>query len=194
MGSLTNYQKSLIIGTILGDGYLRIVPGRKNAFFEINHSFSQKEYVDWKFEKLKNMCNSAPKQRKSNGNRVAYRFYTKQYPELTEIYNTFYKNGIKIIPDDLNLDAIALSVWFMDDGSKCSDSDFYLNTQQFDVKNQLKLLEYLKKVGLNANLNKDKSYHRIRFISSSINRLKELIRENIIPSMYYKIGYNPVET
>lgn len=61
VGSLTKFQKSLIIGTILGDGYLRIVPGRENAFLEINHSFSQKEYVDWKFEKLKNICISKTK-------------------------------------------------------------------------------------------------------------------------------------
>ena len=68
VGSLTQYQKSLIIGTILGDGYLRIIPGRNNAFLEINHSFSQKQYVDWKFEKLKNICISRPKARKGNGN------------------------------------------------------------------------------------------------------------------------------
>jgi len=118
VGSLTNYQKSLIIGTILGDGYLRIIPGRKNAFLEVNHSISQKEYVDWKFEKLKHICNSGPKQRKGNGNRVAYRFYTKQHPELTEIYNTFYLNGKKIIPDSLKLDAIALvcGLWMMEVG------------------------------------------------------------------------------
>src|SRR3989344_4426652 len=194
VGSLTTYQKSLIIGTILGDGYLRIAPGRKNAFLEINHSFSQKEYVDWKFEKLKNICNSAPKQRQGNGSRIAYRFYTKQCPELTEIYNIFYKNGTKIIPDNLNLDAVALSVWFMDDGSRCSDSDFYLNTQQFTMENQVKLLEYLNKLDLKASLNKDKDYYRIRFISSSIDKLKELVGQNIVPSMYYKIGYNPVET
>ena len=181
VGSLTKFQKSLIIGIILGDGYLRIIPGRKNAFLEINHSFSQKEYVDWKFEKLKGICNSAPKQREGNGGRVAYRFYTKQHPELTGIYNTFYKNGKKIIPDNLNLDAVALSVWFMDDGSRCSDSDFYLNTQQFTMENQVKLLEYLNKLDLKASLNKDKDYYRIRFISSSIDKLKELVGKKIVP-------------
>ena len=191
MGSLTQFQKSLIIGTILGDGYLRVMPGRKDAFLEVNHSFSQKEYVDWKFEKLQNLCISSPKKRRGNENRIAYRFYTKQYPELTEIYNTFYKNGQKIIPNDLNLDAIALSVWFMDDGSKCSDSDFYLNTQQFTEEDQLKLLNYLEKIGLKANLNKDKNYQRIRFLKSSINRLKELLKDNVIPSMYYKLVITP---
>ena len=188
VGSLAQFQKSLIIGTILGDGYLRIVPGRKNAFLEINHSFSQKEYVDWKFEKLKNICNSGPIARKCNGNRIAYRFYTKQYPELTEIYNYFYKDGEKIVPDNLKLDALALSVWFMDDGSKCGKSNFYLNTQQFSKDNQIKLLNCLEKLDLKANLNKDKIYFRIRFLNSSINKLKELLKENLIPSMYYKIG------
>ena len=188
VGSLTQYQKSLIIGTMLGDGYLRIIPGRRNAFLEINHSFSQKQYTDWKFEKLQNICISKPKIRKGNGNRIAYRFYTKQHPELTEFYNKFYKNGYKIVPDNLKLDVITLSVWFMDDGSKCGNSNFYLNTQQFNKNHQIKLLNYLEKIGLRANLNKDKNYYRIRFFTSSINKLKELLRENLIPSMYYKIG------
>ncbi len=188
VGSLVQFQKSLIVGTILGDGYLRIIPGRKNAFLEINHSISQKEYVDWKFEKLKNICNSGPTARKGNGNRIAYRFFTKQYPELTEIYNNFYKDGYKIVPDNLKLDVIALSVWFMDDGSKCGKSNFYLNTQQFSTDNQIKLLNCLKDLGLNASLNKDKNYFRIRFLCSSINKLKELLKGNLIPSMNYKIG------
>ena len=48
VGSLTQLQKSVIAGSLLGDGYVRIVPGRKNAFLEINHSWKAKEYVDWK--------------------------------------------------------------------------------------------------------------------------------------------------
>ena len=50
VGSLTQLQKSLIAGSILGDGYMRIIPGRKNAFLEINHSYRAKEYVDWKID------------------------------------------------------------------------------------------------------------------------------------------------
>ena len=68
VGSLTQIQKSLIIGTLLGDGYSRIIPKRKNALLEVNHSFAQKEYVDWKYEILKNISGSPPKERKGNGN------------------------------------------------------------------------------------------------------------------------------
>ena len=35
MGSLTQIQKSVLIGCILGDGYLRIIKDRKNAILEM---------------------------------------------------------------------------------------------------------------------------------------------------------------
>jgi len=95
VGSLTQLQKSVIIGTLLGDGYLRVIPGRKNAILEINHSFKAKDYVDWKYFVLKNVTRSSPKIRKNNKGRIAYRFYTKQLPELTEMYRLFYKNNKK---------------------------------------------------------------------------------------------------
>ena len=58
-----------------------------------------------------------------------------------------------------------LSVWFMDDGSRCRESDVYLNTQQFDAESQSILLKSLLEIGLHATLNKDKEYKRIRFLT-----------------------------
>lgn len=186
VGSLTQLQRSLIIGSVLGDGYIRIMPGRKDAFLEVNHSIKAKEYVDWKYSVLKNICNSEPKERKTNEDRVAYRFFTKQNSEITEIYNLFYKDGKKIIPKELKIDPIILSVWFMDDGSK-SRNNFYLNTQQFSMIDQKRLLHELRQVGLKARLNRDKKYYRIRFLIESVPKLIEIVSPYIIPSMRYKI-------
>lgn len=188
VGSLTKFQRSVITGSILGDGYLRIIPGRKNAFLEIIHSYKAKKYVDWKFRVLQNICRSKPKKKKGNGNRIAYRFFTRQHPELTEIYCNFYKNKKKKIPQKFELNAVVLSIWFMDDGSKCSDSDFYLNTQQFSKEEQELLIEKLKKLKLNSSLNRDKKYYRIRFKVDSLKQLKKLIGKHLIPSMKYKIS------
>jgi len=193
VGSLTQLQKSIIIGSLLGDGYLRALPGRKDAFLEINHSIEAKEYVDWKFQMLRNICISGPKKRKGKGKRVAYRFFTRQHPELSELWEMFYRKGKKIIPSNLRLDPIILSVWFMDDGARCRNS-FYLNSQKFNKKDQEKLIEKLEILGLKARLNRDKRYYRIRFLSLSVPKLKEIIKRYLIPSMYYKLGYNPVET
>ncbi len=186
VGSLSQVQMSVVIGSLLGDGYLRIVPGRSNAFLEINHSYQQKEYVDWKYDYLRSITKNAPIMRKGNGNRMAYRFFTRQLPQLTKLYLKFYKDGKKSIPN-ISIDPLSLAVWYMDDGSKCRASDVYLNTQQFDLKSQNNLIGILDNLGLKVRLNKDKHYFRIRFLKSSLNHLQELIEPFIIPSMRYKL-------
>lgn len=187
VGSLTQYQKFVIIGSILGDGYLRITEGRKDAFLEINHSFKAKDYVDWKYRVLENIVKNKPKSRKGKEGRIAYRFFTRQHPELTDLLEMFYKNGKKIIPARIKINPIILAVWYMDDGSKCRNSDVYLNTQQFEIEDQKRMLKALRKLGLKARLNKDKKYYRIRFLKSSLPRFRRLISKYIIPSMKYKI-------
>jgi len=208
VGSLNQVQSNVIIGTLLGDGYLRIVKGRKNAFLEINHSYSEKHYVDWKYDHLKNLVKSGPKLRKGNGKRLAYRFFTRQNPELTWLLKEFYseqdaryigrhtaryRNKTKIIPNWLKLNPLILSVWFMDDGSK-SYKTYYLNSQQFDDNSQESLIKLLKELNIESTLNKDKRYFRIRIKQSSAERFRNLITKFIIPEMRYKLGDNPVET
>lgn len=186
VGRLTKIQGSLIIGSILGDGYVRIMKGRKDAFLEINHSYSMKEYVDWKYKILKNIVISPPKMRKGNGLRIAYRFFTKQHPEITELFKLFYVNNKKTIPD-FRLDPISLAIWYMDDGSKCGTSNYYLNTQQFTLEEQNRLIEKLNEYDIKARLNKDKTYWRIRLLMSSVPTFKSVVKEKIVPSLQYKI-------
>lgn len=194
VGSLTQLQKSIIIGTVLGDGYLRIVPKRKNAFLEINHTFKQKEYVDWKYEMLKSLCKSGPVIRKGNGKRIAYRFTTRQHKEISEIFRNFYNKGKKIIPENIVSDPLMFAVWYMDDGSRCGRDNVYLNTQQFDLKDQIKCIALLKQLNIESTLNKDKIYKRIRIKKSSVDKFFEIISPYVIPSMQYKLSYSPVET
>ena len=188
VGRLNQKQKSLIYGSLLGDGYMRIMEGRKDAFLEINHSIKAKKYVDWKFNILKNICISPPKERNTNEGRVAYRFFTKQNSELTKIYDLFYKNKKKVIPKSLVLDPMTLAIWYMDDGSKTSKSDVYLNTQQFSMRDQKFLLHILRKdVGVKARLNKDKKYYRIRILKESIKTFMNFINNEMEDSMKYKL-------
>ncbi len=194
VGSLTQLQRSVIIGSVLGDGYLRIVPGRKNAFLEINHSWSAKEYVDWKFDLLKSICRSGPKKRNGNGSRIAYRFTTRQHPEITELYNLFYQEKRKRIPQTLSLDPIVMAIWFMDDGSRCGKDNLYLNTQQFSLEEQEMFRAKLKELNIESSLNRDKIYWRVRIAKRSMDLFYGIVRKYIAPSMEYKMSYNPVET
>lgn len=194
VGSLTQIQKSVIIGSILGDGYLRRMKNRKDAYLEINHSYKAKEYVDWKYSILEAICVSPPVKRMSGKDRLAYWFYTKQHPDLTQLWMKFYSQGKKIIPSIIVLNPLILAIWFMDDGSKSRKFDVYLNTQQFTLKDQRKLLQALRRIHIHARLNKDKQYFRIRILKESVERFNSMINPYIIPSMKYKLSYDPVET
>ncbi len=193
VGSLTQFQMSVIAGSILGDAYICIMPGRSNAFLEINHSIKAKEYVDWKYRVLENVCKSVPQTRKIDEKRTAYRFYTRQSKEFTELLNRFYRDGKKKVPSDLELDPVILAVWLMDDGSR-SGGSVYLNTQQFSLSDQKRLMYLLRQMGLKSRLNKDKKYHRIRLLKESLPKLRQIVGPYVIPSMRYKLSYDPVET
>ena len=187
VGSLTQEQKALIIGTILGDGYLRIIPRRNNAFLEVNHSINQKDYVDWKYRILKSIVKSGPRLRKGNGHRIACRFYTRSMSEITQLFRTFYQNGKKVIPENLNLEPLGLAVWFMDDGSRSRNS-LYINSQQFNLGDQIKLQKLLlDRFGIRSTLNKDKIYQRIRIVTEDAKKLCDLIRDFVPKSMKYKL-------
>jgi hypothetical protein len=183
VGSLTEEQKSILIGTLLGDGTMRI---KKNAHLEINHAFSQKALVDWIFSKFSSLVKTPPKWRKGNGNREAYRFATQKLPILTPFYDLFYRNGRKVIPSNLKLSPLSLAVWFMDDGSN-SYSSIYLNTQQFSFDEQLQLIDFLKRqYGIDATVNKDKTYYRIRIRSGSAKRFIQLVEPFVLKEFRYK--------
>ena len=142
--------------------------------------------MDWKYQILKNLVITPPKTYKGNGDRVGYRFFTKSLPELTSIYIKFYSNKVKKVPKDIILKPVTLAVWYMDDGSK-SYKSCYFNTQKFDSESQNNLIKALSKLKIEAKLNKDKQYFRIRVLTSSAPHLMDIIRPYVAKSMRYKI-------
>lgn len=185
VGSLTEIQQSILIGSLLGDGYMSC---KTHAYLKIGHSINQKEYVDWKYSLLSEFVRTKPKAYKGNGKRIGYRFCTRSLPILTPYYLWFYgKFKKKHIPDSLQLTPISLAVWYMDDGAQNRESA-YLNTQQFSITDQFKLLQILKKqFNLEGNLNKDKQYYRIRLYRQSAQQFKYIIAEHMPQCMHYKL-------
>ena len=183
VGSLSEAQHSLVIGSLLGDGSMRC---KTHALLEINHSASQRSYVDWKYQHLAELVATPPSLRQGNGNRVAYRFVTRSHSSLTPYYELFYEFKRKRVPA-LELSSLSLAVWFMDDGSR-SRSAVYLNTQQFDEGAQWRLVELLQRQwGIKASLNRDKSYYRIRIAVASMPRFIDLVEPHILPEFRYKL-------
>lgn len=193
--SLSKRQKSILIGLILGDGHLEKLYTPTLGRLKIEHSYKQKDYVDWTYGEFRNWVRTKPRIRNVNvfGNiYLNYSFSTYGHRLLGEFRERFYRGRKKIIPDDLEKDItlIGLAVWFMDDGSIKSKSHkgIFLNTQGFEEEDVIKLQKILEnKFEIKSTRRKDKNGKQIYLGGKYGEKFITLIKPYIISSMKYKI-------
>lgn len=205
---LTKEQRSLIIGSLLGDGTMRIGKGAINANFKVEQGLIQKEYVQWKYSILRSLVFTEPK--------ISFRYYpdgqkypkswwfrTIRHPIFTEIYQRFYlgdgyRTGKKMVPNDIvqNLDPLALAIWIMDDGSY-QKGKIDISTYSFS-KSEIELLakSLADRYSISSKYYRDRDNGlRMYFDKSNTIKLTRIITPLLIPSMLYKSGFrNPVTT
>lgn len=180
---ISNSQHEVIIGSILGDGHLEVYA--RYPRLKIEHSYSQKEYVDWKYAILETLTWSAPKE-KVGIKRHNYFFNTLSISQLVWYYEIF---GDRKIPEDIekHLTPLALAIWFMDDGSVKSKQcrGLYIQTQSFSSKNLTRLQKALsRRYFIETKVVQD---NRLYLPSkTSARALRKIISPYIIPCMQYK--------
>jgi len=192
---VTDDQRDLIIGTLLGDGSLVETFSKNHLRLQIDHCDAQREYVQWKYSILKPLVLTPPKYQPINR---SWRFRTISHPDLTAIGRLFYKGRRKVVPDsihDLLVEPIMLAVWFMDDGSKNRNDGLILNTQCFRKNETMRLKDCLSRnFGLDhVSLERDKNGWRLYVGKQSASRMTEIMRPYVLPDLAYKL-ISPVET
>ena len=180
---LNDRQFELVIGSLLGDGYL--MKTTNGYSFRINHSLLQKSYVDWKYRMLEAFVRTPPR---SSGR--CYYFRTISHPIFKEIRKYFFRSRRRGLSRKFlagRLTPFVLAVWIMDDGAK-DGNQLRINSQCFGKKDN-NILRYLlqAKLGIDTTLNRDKDRYRIRVKCKSMDRLRKLIQPFILPSMQYKL-------
>ena len=120
---LTGRTKQILLGGILGHGSLKIAKRYKNARYCLHHSIKQKAYLNWKFNALepelkgKLSVSLANAKRFSAHKKIIYQ--SRVSSSLTQLHHLTHQNNQKTIKRRWlnNLDALALAVWWCDDGS-----------------------------------------------------------------------------
>ena len=181
--SLTDDERQIVIGSLLGDGSL--TPTTCGCSFRVHHGLQQRIYVEWKFKMLSRFVRTSPR---VSGNGCYFR--TVSHPEFAQLRRWFYPLGRKVVPFALlagELRALGLAVWIMDDGS-LDGKQLRLNTQCFSEAENRNLVGLLRaKFGISVSLNSDKGRVRLRCNAASVARLVSLVRPHFIPSMLYKL-------
>lgn len=200
---LSSRQKAIIHGLVLGDAYLQKT-GKSNARLRIEHSIKQRDYVNWKYRQLENLFKSKPKkiERIHPESKQKYHYLRLQshsspfFGQLREkLYNSQGKRQIPKTISKLLTSSMTLAVWYMDDGyyyKRDKSAHIYLSKLK---SNQL---DYLVEVlGRNYALKPkwycrpDKKGCQLNFTGQEKNKLFQLIKAYVIPSLKYKISLTP---
>ncbi len=193
-------QFQLILGSLLGDARLecrsKSIRAKHTARLRIHQSDKQKDYVFWKYTKLKNLVSKGPRftqvwhDKKRNKTHFSWYFHTRSNETLGLFQKLFYKSRTKILPGVLlgSLEPLGLAVWYMDDDSN-NGNNITLNTHNFSVVEQ-KILQklLLDKFGVSSTLVKDRNKYKMAIRHYECEKLINIVRPYIIASMNYKIS------
>ena len=190
---LNNYQKQVLVGTMLGDSSITLAKDCKNPRFTCAHSLKQLELVELKANIFKNLGSSIyfykmPKPDKRTGKVYSnYTMSVKANPELLVWYNMFYKNGKKVIPEECfkYFTAVSLAFLYMDDGCKCNNNSYSIATMCFTESDIMKFRKMLFiKLGIETTMRKNKT---IYVKNISVKQFTDLIKPYICNKLKYKL-------
>jgi hypothetical protein len=193
---LSNRQRSIIIGTLLGDGHLETQNDGKTYRLKIEHSIKQSTYVDWFYREFQDWVLTQPKAKRKylNGTELEnYFFQTISVGQFRFYAKEFYKDKRKYIPSKIGrwLTPLAMAVWFMDDGSSKSKHHraVILNTHCFK-RSDIGLLQsaLLKNYGIESSLRKQKEGLQILIVGKYAEQFYEIVRPYVLPDFNYKFG------
>lgn len=187
-----------MIGILLGDGSISIhnntrykVGGR----FRFKQSINKIDYIYTVFCLMSHYCSSYPRFVKTKINRKNFygvEVITRSLPCFRELHRKFYREGKKVMPDDLYdiLTYEGLAHWIMCDGSFVKGGGLYLHTQSFTIKECVYIINVLLiKFRIFTNLHMQRNLPILYFSIKSLKILYPHINSYIIPSMYYKFHY-----
>lgn len=199
---MTDLEKSVIMGTLLGDGHLN--KRGKSVRLKIEHGVDQEDLVWWKYEKLKRLCPNTqpPHIAVSKKGFKSILFYTSSSRLLEEMHQLYYKKHgeryKKVITseliDQLSLDPIVLAVWYMDDGSIRNDCySGKIATQGFSLEENHLLSQYLLKKNIETNVVKHKEAKGQYYLTVPARSFQIFINEveaylSEVPSMVHKLS------
>lgn len=179
---LTDRQRSIIIGGLLGDGH--IDKREKYPLYILSHAEDQKDYLYWNYQELKNLCNHAPTYYPGKKNvrirdticdtQPVYRLETRTYKSIGELRGL----SIKELVDQL--DELSFSVWMLDDGNHHRKA-WKLCTPFSDEICYYIIDKIYEKFNIQGGLSPNNTihYNYIRFIRSESRKIDDYILRNI---------------
>nr|QBM09702.1 hypothetical protein [Dactylella sp.] len=176
-----NYIKEIVFGSVLGDGKLELPPRGKNARFGFTQGINNKDYFLHLFNTLSAIASNYREQsytdKRTGKMYTSLNFWSKALPMITELYNVFYINKIKVVPEDLSLlTPVALAHWICQDGSFGTSRGLYICTDSFTRAEVNRLKNFLiEKYNISCSVHKANDNFRIYILAKSVKTVTDLV-------------------
>jgi len=192
---LTEIEKDIVIGTLLGDGCLET--NGRYVRLRIDHSEKQKDYVFWKYFQLYKLAASKPRfvayyDKRTGKTYKHWRFDTISSEIFVPFKYLFYEHTKKQIPGNIEkllVRPLSLAVWFMDDGYRRRDcKGAYFNTQAYSQQGQRLLQEMLEKnFGIKTKIHWARGKSKLYISSHEFDAFRDLLEFKAIPCLEEKL-------
>ena len=176
--TLNNTQRDLIIGSLMGDGH--IDKRKTQPIFIVSHAINQKDYLFWKYEIVKDLCNIEPtyyesKEIKhfSSGDYICqpyYRFGTRLHDCLIPL------REMSVVELLDNFNELSFSISMLDDGHRGNLWTYCIAPYTDDEKNYI-IKTFKTKFNVDGLIGKDDKYMYFNAIDSK--KIDRIILNNI---------------
>jgi len=188
---LTNIEKQVIYGSMLGDGYIE---DDKLGYCRIviKHGEKQKDYVYYKHNLLKRFSNDITQyERKDNRLKfkdhieIGFKTTTNEiFEEYKKLYYNEFRNRIVCKEHLYQLNGLGWAIWIMDDGYWDSDS-ISLSTHRYSDNDRNIIIEYMNSINIKATI---QSSGVIHISKHCVNELIENVKPYFVKDLLYKLN------
>ncbi|MBZ4193154.1 MAG: recombinase RecA [Candidatus Contendobacter sp.] len=182
---LSEDQRQLILGGLLGDGSLRYA-SEQNVSFRVGHGEKQLDYCQWKWQMLAPFANKIGKTGKGFG------FDTLPMRQLAELHEQAYGPEGRRVSEAMlaALDVRAVAVWYGDDGSFSGSNEHWghgkaeIGCVSLSMADKERLAARLEKLGMGRPTVRERS---LLFSGDRTQLLHAKIAPYLHPSLDYKL-------
>ena len=193
-------EKEFLIGVMLGDGHIRWRNKESTKTYPqlmLEQTTKHYEYVLWLKERIQGWIYDVNKPLRkakkiiNNKEHTSYPISTINHPVFIEFYKAFYNKDKKIIDIEFikkYFSTLSLAVWIMDDGTNSNDRNLIICSHSFTQEENNILSKFLyEKYGLTSSIINSGKYYYLSFTKESSIKIKNIVKEYIVPSMMYKL-------
>ena len=194
---LSDFQREVVLGGLMGDGALSPTRSGNGARFRWGHAASQAEYGDWKASLFANVNVS-----RSTNDKGAVFHDVQPLPELAPLREAVYIGGKKVLSDDYlkALTPLSLAIWYQDDGgfqlrskglqerTRGGTGRSEICISAFESSSQQRLVRYLADTwDLHPTFRDANGQQYLTFPVAETDKLHALVAPYVHPSMAYKL-------